>query len=159
MKRKIWTIILVVLVAVLVTILILSSNSPNSEKTAACEFADTKCLLENKQTVYKHISVTDFAQKLDSDSAILIDIRTLQEHQTFRISDEGLQNDFHQETNFQNFLKSLDKDKTYLIYCNSANRSQTALRQMKDLGFVEVYALQGGIQAWVNSDQDFLQGL
>ena len=36
--------------------------------------------------------------------------------------------------------------KTYFVYCNSGNRSGNAMGIMRDLGFVDVYDLDGGIQ-------------
>jgi rhodanese-related sulfurtransferase len=50
-------------------------------------------------------------------------------------------------------LDTLDKDVPYVLYCNSGNRSSDAVKTMKDLGFVEVYEIDGGIVNWY--DQGF----
>jgi len=48
-------------------------------------------------------------------------------------------------SNFSEELDKLDKNKTYLVYCRSGNRSKTALALMKQLGFGYVYELDEGI--------------
>jgi rhodanese-related sulfurtransferase len=42
----------------------------------------------------------------------------------------------------------LDRDKTYLLYCRSGNRSGRALALMKKLGFKRVTHMFGGVVAW-----------
>ena len=53
-------------------------------------------------------------------------------------------------TAFRDELNKLDKNKTYLIYCRSGNRSAQALAVMKELDFNEVYDA-GGISEWINA--------
>ena len=55
--------------------------------------------------------------------------------------------DFYSET-FRDELDKLDKDKTYLIYCRSGNRSGKALDIMAELNFREAYNMLGGIIEW-----------
>ena len=42
----------------------------------------------------------------------------------------------------------LDKNKKYLLYCHSGNRSGQALKIFRQLGFAEAYDLDGGISNW-----------
>lgn len=49
---------------------------------------------------------------------------------------------------FSNQINSLDKEKTYYIYCRSGTRSGNALNIFKNLGFKEVYDLKNGINSW-----------
>ena len=55
--------------------------------------------------------------------------------------------DFRSE-NFQDEIDKLDKDKTYLIYCRSGNRSLNALNIMRELNFTKIYHMSGGILEW-----------
>ena len=82
----------------------------------------------------------------DNQSFIIIDARTPQEFANEYI-ENAVNIDYYSEE-FQNELNELDKEKTYLIYCLSGNRSGRALAIMKELGFREVYNMLGGIIQW-----------
>jgi sulfur-carrier protein adenylyltransferase/sulfurtransferase len=45
-------------------------------------------------------------------------------------------------------LESLDADKPIIVYCAVGGRSRMATRLLANLGFRDVFHLQGGIQAW-----------
>jgi rhodanese-related sulfurtransferase len=94
----------------------------------------------------KTISREEFKQRLDSGEYILIDVRTEAENLLANIP-ESLILDISQPDFAQKIL-SLDKDKKYLIYCASGNRSSYALSFMEQSGFKEVYELEGGIMNW-----------
>ena len=49
---------------------------------------------------------------------------------------------------FKTDILSLDKNKTYLVYCATGVRSANASAQMVGLGFQHVYNMLGGITAW-----------
>ena len=82
----------------------------------------------------------------DNPNFVIIDVRTPQEFAEERI--EGAINlDYYADT-FEDELNKLDKTKTYVIYCRSGGRSGNALALMEELGFSEVYNVQGGIINW-----------
>ena len=61
---------------------------------------------------------------------------------------EGAVNlDFYSES-FRDDLDTLDTEKTYLIYCRTDRRTGESLSIMRELGFVEVYNMDGGINSW-----------
>lgn len=95
------------------------------------------------------------ADNSGSADFVILDIRTPQEFGSGRIAG-SINIDFY-ESNFASELDKLDKDKTYFVYCNSGNRSGTAMGTMRDLGFTDVYDLDGGIQAWYGSGFDITQ--
>lgn len=101
------------------------------------------------QTI-KDISVKEaydlMGKNKDNQSFIIIDVRTPQEFASEYI-ESAVNIDYYSEE-FQNELNELDKEKTYLIYCLSGNRSGRALAIMKELGFREVYNMLGGIIQW-----------
>ncbi len=76
---------------------------------------------------------------------IIVDVRTPGEFDGGHLED-ALNLNFNSDT-FRDELHKLDKDKTYLIYCRSGNRSAQAAAIMEDLGFREVYDM-GGITDW-----------
>ena len=49
---------------------------------------------------------------------------------------------------FEQQVADLPQDATYVVYCRSGNRSGTATKQLADLGFTDVYDVEGGIVAW-----------
>jgi len=77
---------------------------------------------------------------------VIIDVRTPEEYARGHI-EKAINLDYYSET-FAGELDKLDKDKTYLIYCRSANRSGKALDMMAELGFAEVYNMLGGMVQW-----------
>ena len=85
-------------------------------------------------------------QRRNDPDFVILDIRTPQEFVAGHI--QGAVNiDFYAST-FRQELSQLPKDKAYLVYCNSGNRSGQAMPIFRELGFQEVYELRGGIQAW-----------
>ena len=76
---------------------------------------------------------------------IIIDVRTPEEFAGGHL-DDAINLNFNSDA-FRDELNKLDKDKTYLIYCRSGNRSAKAHAVMEELGFREVYDM-GGIIDW-----------
>jgi thioredoxin 1 len=58
--------------------------------------------------------------------------------------------DFH-DPKFKQKVELLPKDKPTFVYCASGNRSGAAAEMMVQMGFKQVYDLQGGIGAWVSA--------
>ncbi len=83
----------------------------------------------------------------DNSDFIILDIRTLEEYESGHL-ENSIRIDFYSD-DFEEQLDKLDKNKTYLIYCRSANRSSKALNIMQELGFKEVYHISGGINEWI----------
>ncbi len=77
---------------------------------------------------------------------VIIDVRTPQEFVAEHI-ENATNMDFYSEA-FRDTLNTLDKNKTYLIYCRSGGRSGSALDIMAELNFREVYNILGGILSW-----------
>lgn len=100
--------------------------------------------------IIKDVSVKEafdlMAKNKDNQSFVIIDVRTPQEFVNEYI--EGAVNIDYYSEEFQNELNKLDKEKTYLIYCQSGNRSGKVLSIMKELDFREVYNMLGGIAQW-----------
>jgi rhodanese-related sulfurtransferase len=56
------------------------------------------------------------------------------------------------------WLKALDKKKTYLIYCTLGHRSGIALAKMNDLGFVNVLHMHEGLSRWKQLGYETVSG-
>jgi rhodanese-related sulfurtransferase len=81
----------------------------------------------------------------DSDFAIL-DIRTPGEFQSGHLQ-SAIPIDFYSQT-FADQLSRLDKEKKFLIYCRTGNRSTRSLEIFKKLKFQKVYHMANGISTW-----------
>ena len=85
----------------------------------------------------------------DPAGLVVLDIRTPEEFNAGALP-SAINIDFY-EADFRDRLADLDKDVPYVMYCNSGNRSATAADMMEELGFTEVYEINGGIQAWAQA--------
>lgn len=77
---------------------------------------------------------------------VVLDVRTPGEFAGGHVPD-ATNVDFESST-FAQQLSTLSKDKTYLVYCHTGNRSGQATELMHQMGFKHVYDVQGGIAAW-----------
>lgn len=97
----------------------------------------------------RNISASEANDIISNDSSVtIIDVRTAQEFSGGHITN-ATNIDFH-SPNFLQSISTLPKNKTYLLYCRSGNRSGQAMRIFKENGFEEVYNVSGGINAWTN---------
>lgn len=93
----------------------------------------------------KVIPASEFKAMLSEDIQ-LIDVRTAQEVAGGKIGDA--QNIDINGASFKAELEKLDKSKKTLVYCAAGGRSGRAAQIMQDMGFEEVYDLQGGYGNW-----------
>lgn len=77
---------------------------------------------------------------------VIIDVRTPVEFTDGHI-DNAINIDFRSE-GFKGSINKLDKSKTYLVYCRTANRSRSAVDIMEELDFKNIYHMLGGITQW-----------
>ena len=84
---------------------------------------------------------------------IIIDMRTPSERAASRFPYGSVHIDFEAQ-DFEEELKALSKDDTYLIYCQTGSRTPGALETMDQMGFNTVYELEGGIVAWEEAGFD-----
>ena len=86
-------------------------------------------------------------ENLSNPEFVILDIRTPGEYNAGHIA--GARNiDFYAQS-FAQEIGSLDREKTYLIYCRSGNRSGQFMRAVEQLQFKKVFHLQGGLVDWV----------
>jgi rhodanese-related sulfurtransferase len=95
------------------------------------------------------LSVAEFSNKVAETGVITLDVRTPGEFNEGHI-EGALLVDF-QSGNFENEIASLDKSKTYAVYCRSGNRSGQAVKVMSEAGFTNIYNLNGGVIDWANA--------
>lgn len=92
----------------------------------------------------------EFEQKLSAmPGRILIDVRTPEEYREGHLPDAVLINIHERE--FPNRLEKLDKSETVFLYCASGIRSDKAATILDELGFKEIFTLEGGTRDWVEA--------
>lgn len=95
---------------------------------------------------FTNVDVAGFKQLMGGNDVVVLDVRTPQETAMGMI--EGAIQINVMDPSFQQKIASLDKDKTYLVYCRSGRRSVTACNTMADAGFSKLYNLLGGYNVW-----------
>ncbi len=93
------------------------------------------------------ISVEESMQLINNTKKLqIVDVRTPQEFDSTAI--QKAVNIDYKNPSFKDNIQVLDKTKPVLVYCRSGKRSLNAMSIMVELGFSEVYNMQGGILAF-----------
>tara|TARA_B100000242_G_C43052916_1_gene492049 strand:+ start:475 stop:792 length:318 start_codon:yes stop_codon:yes gene_type:complete len=95
-----------------------------------------------------NLNIEDWKKQKESNTKnICLDVRTVEEYTDGNIKD-SINIDFYKSIDFMKFLDKLDKDDNYYVYCRSGKRSEASCQIMKEIGFNNVYNLEGGFLAW-----------
>jgi len=91
------------------------------------------------------------AQKLIKERAgkadfVILDVRTPTEFAEGHI-DRAVNLDV-QSRDFEKGLRKLDREKSYLVYCRTGNRSRKATVAMEALGFRSIFHMTEGVVRW-----------
>lgn len=113
-------------------------NSQILERQQSCTQQSDPLLIE------KAISVQDLKKLLnDEKNILLIDVRTLDEHNTYNIG--GIQISLSQ---LAFYLQNFDPKQKIILYCQSGKRSIEAVKLLMAADFKDVKYLCGGITEW-----------
>ena len=109
----------------------------------------TGCMyLRPKQNGMSNLSQTEWAKALTKQpEAVILDVRTEEEFESGYIPN-AKNIDLRMGPGFIDEINTLEKNKSYYVYCRSGARSAQAVQLMRDLGFNETYNLLGGILNW-----------
>lgn len=99
----------------------------------------------SKDTAYKKISAEDAKKIIDSENIIILDVRTPEEYNSGHIENAVLLPVTEIPDKAEEILP--EKDAKILVYCRSGNRSETAARELINMGYTNVYDF-GGIHSW-----------
>jgi rhodanese-related sulfurtransferase len=94
------------------------------------------------------VAASDAATVLNerAPEVVLLDVRTAEEFNEVRVPG-SVNVDFY-AADFASQLDTLAKDVPYVVYCRSGNRSSQTMNIMRELGFLEVWDVDGGIISW-----------
>lgn len=77
---------------------------------------------------------------------VLLDVRTQKEFDAERIAGAVIVD--YNSPSFRDKIAKLDRSKSYLVYCRTGNRTNGAVKVMRELGFRNVSVFPGGITKW-----------
>lgn len=77
---------------------------------------------------------------------VLLDVRTPKEFDAERIAGAVIVD--YNSPSFRDKIAKLDRSKSYLVYCRTGNRTNGAVKVMRELGFPNVSVFPGGITKW-----------
>ena len=93
-----------------------------------------------------NVEPAKFEELTKEKSVVVLDVRSKFEFGGDKIA--GAQNISYSAPDFKERLNTLDKEKTYLVYCATGSRSAGACSELKSQGFKNIYNLKGGIEHW-----------
>ena len=101
-----------------------------------------------KQTQMNELAPDAWAELQEQTlESVILDVRTEEEFESGYIKG-ALNMDIRGGADFLASIESLDKSKSYFVYCRSGARSGQACQLMSQMGFSAVYNLEGGVLAW-----------
>ncbi len=95
-------------------------------------------------TEFKHISIEQAKELIDQSNATVVDIRDPESFQAGHIQNAVLVN----QSNIEEFLKTANKNTPLICYCYHGISSQGAAEYFSENGFIEVFSIEGGFEAW-----------
>src|SRR5438105_15708261 len=121
-------------------IALLLSLSVATAAGAADAKEEKKPSAENKQAKgFKNVDVAEFEKLRTDKKNVVLDVRTEKEFAAGHIP--GAVNIDVNAPDFEDKVKKLDKDKTYLVHCAAGVRSRKACEKMGKLNFPALYNL------------------
>ena len=135
-QKKHWIFFIVVVVGA-ISISLWQSNAENSQEGQP-ESAEEARILKDLTPEESHALIQ---QHEGDENFVILDVRTPGEFQQARL-ENAINIDFYSKT-FREQMDKLDKEKTYLVYCRSGNRSGVTLQLMEKLNFTHAYNMIG----------------
>lgn len=127
----------------LVALSILATSCSNAQNQNETPSATQQ---EQVQVVNRDVDVAEFSALAANGKGLLLDVRTPEEYAEGHL--EGCTLIDFNSPGFQAEIAKLDRNQPVYLYCRSGGRSGRAADMMTDMGFKEVYNLEGGIMAW-----------
>lgn len=125
-----------------------NSNSMKLKSLFSILFLFTlfSCQAQTSKNI-KTVAVPAFAKEIKTNKKPqLIDVRTATEFNEGHL--KNAENIDWQGENFVQNVKKLDKNKAVYVYCRSGKRSLKAAEKLAELGFKNIYNLDGGYVKW-----------
>ncbi len=99
------------------------------------------CSSRAQENGFTNVHPGGLAGFLEENNAVILDVRTPREWDGGKVESALTFNLGH--PGFNDAIAELDRDVTYLVYCNSGNRSRIASQRMVEMGFTNVFNYNG----------------
>ena len=107
----------------------------------------TSCKENSTAQEIKVISPEEVYDALrDNQNLQLVDVRTQEEYGEDHL--KTAQNICVTDDDFKEKVAKLDKNEPIYVYCRSGKRSAKAAQILKEMGFKEIYDMEGGFLNW-----------
>ncbi|MCH7535187.1 MAG: rhodanese-like domain-containing protein [Bacteroidetes bacterium] len=108
------------------------------------------------ESKYEKLNPAEFNAKLNTlQNNQLIDVRTPEEYQAGHLKNAVNINFI--DNDFEELISKLVKKKPVFIHCAAGvegGRSNQTAKLLEELGFTEIYELEGGITNWINAGME-----
>jgi rhodanese-related sulfurtransferase len=115
-----------------------------------CIFILTGFMFE-KPDYLKMITATELNQVMQKEDIVLIDVHTPEQQ---HIKGTDLVIPYNEIEKYQNKLPK-DKNTAIYLYCQGGPMGEAAAKSLYELGYRNLYNLEGGAKAWRKSGLDF----
>jgi thioredoxin len=107
------------------------------------------CQAQIKQT---SLPINEFEKAINAPNVQVLDVRTAAEYNSGHLK-KSLQADWYNQQQFKDRTQHLDKSKPLYVYCLTGTRSVSAVKLLKQNGFINVQDMKGGLTAWKQADK------
>jgi rhodanese-related sulfurtransferase len=106
----------------------------------------TASAAEPSHAAIQNIGVPQFEKLRANKTNVVLDVRTAKEYEAGHMP--GAINIDVNAADFEQKVRKLDANKTYLVHCAAGVRSAKACQKLDKLNFGHLYNLEGGFKAW-----------
>lgn len=129
----------------LASALVLLSNTATAQQSAMEKVREAK-------TQTHALSPTQVSAAIADTNVVLIDVRDAEELSKGKIkgsvhASRGML-EFYADSTVSYYKPVFKKDKTIILYCTSSGRSALAAKTLQEMGYKNVYQMEGGLNAW-----------
>ena len=136
----------------------MKNNQVNNKAWLSCLVISFSLFISCNSAAQKtNLSADEFEKAIGQPNIQILDVRTLGEYQSGHLTN-ALLVDWTDQPEFQNRIKSLDKDKPVYAYCFSGARSSDAAKWLRKNGYM-AYNLAGGIAVWKSNNKPIEQAV
>jgi len=139
----------------------LEANKKQNTINSGNNFNEQGPVIEYNPYITPAEAVILIRKNKDNPFFAILDIRSFEGYINGHIP--GALNISYKLENYKQLIRDLDRDMTYIVYCNDGRSSKRTLEMMLKIGFRKVYVIKGGFLEWVNEGysvekQDFCCG-
>ncbi len=110
-------------------------------------FVLTSFVATSQEVINTVLTIENFKEVVVGKEVQLVDVRTPDEYLAGKI-DDAINIDYFDQETFKKEFEKLDKNKAIYVYCKSGHRSHESAVLLEEMGFKEIYDLEGGYIAW-----------